>query len=113
MNFYWQNKVSAGRALGAAAAYTVGKLTGDEFLAAEGATGLRETGTALAISVGAAVTPYVSAAVIKGIRTAVTAADTALEIWKLPQIQRGLIIEQLLGKNIPHAFAVIDRWKVG
>jgi RHS repeat-associated protein len=56
----------AGRGLGAAAAYAHGAITGNQSLKAVAGEGLRETGVDLGLSVGAALTPYVSAGMVKG-----------------------------------------------
>ncbi|HEX9627232.1 MAG TPA: RHS repeat-associated core domain-containing protein, partial [Acidiferrobacterales bacterium] len=56
-----------GRLLGAGAAYTVGTVTGNEFLRAEGAAGLRDTGIDLGGSATGLVVPYAPAAVTRGI----------------------------------------------
>jgi RHS repeat-associated protein len=55
----------AGRALGAAAAYAHGAISGNQSLKAVAGEGLRDTGVDLGISVGAAFTPYVSAGMVK------------------------------------------------
>jgi RHS repeat-associated protein len=56
----------AGKALGATAAYIHGAIAGDATLKSVAAQGLREHGADLGISVGAALTPYASAGMIKG-----------------------------------------------
>jgi RHS repeat-associated protein len=56
-----------GRFLGAGAAYTVGTVTGNEFLRAEGAAGLRDTGIDLGGSATGFVVPYAPAAVTRGV----------------------------------------------
>jgi RHS repeat-associated protein len=92
----------AGRFLGAVAAYGVGKATGNEALASEGAAGMRETGGAVAMDVTAAAIPGVAAPMIKGaehgvetIRSADKAADTAKSLKQ----QAGELVEANGGKN--------------
>lgn len=56
----------SGKFLGAAAAWAVGKLTGNANLAAEGAAGMRATGTDAAASLAAVVVPGLPATAVRG-----------------------------------------------
>jgi len=69
----------AGGAIGAGAAYIYGKATGDEFLAAEGASGFKEKGSDLALAATAVVVPYVSAAALKATKKALSAISKATD----------------------------------
>jgi len=64
----------SGKFLGAAAAWAVGKLTGNANLAAEGAAGMRATGTNAAASLATVVVPGLPAAAVRGTEAVADAA---------------------------------------
>lgn len=45
--------------------------------------------------------------------TGTPSTQTAASPWTLPNLQRGQLIEDMLGRNLPRNFPVIDRWSNG
>jgi RHS repeat-associated protein len=99
----------AGQFLGAAAAATVGAITGNEALTNAGLEGMAETGANLATSAAAAVIPGVSAGMLRAAKAADNAADAAKSTSRAePASERsarniGRQVERDLGKDARRA----------
>lgn len=88
-----------GRFLGAAAAYGVGKVSGNESLANAGWEGVKETSGAVAVDAVAAAIPFVSVPMVKTGEHAVEAVRAAEKTAQGPRLARGKLREQVLAKG--------------
>jgi RHS repeat-associated protein len=105
----WDQKLLAGGYIAVVGAAHGALLVGLGMLAWEGGSALLAGGSAAGGAVQAA---CADADCTNEVRAA---AEVARRVWDLPPLERGRVLHQLLGQNLPDRFPVVDRmvWEEG
>ena len=105
----WEQKLLAGGYIAVVGAAHGALLVGLGMLAWEGGSALLAGGSAAGGAVQAA---CADADCTNEVRAA---AEVARQVWDLPPLERGRVLHQLLGQNLPDRFPVVDQmvWEEG